>query len=132
MTAESDIRAALIAELRNDAALGVLVNRVYDGIPVKSSPPTLVVGECVGSDWGVKDKAGRELRIGITTEDDIETPARISSIMPLVDTAVQRLTGTVGLWQVGSLIMVRSRLLRTNAGRWNAVMDYRIRVLSAV
>ena len=55
---------------------------------------------------------------------------RISGIMPLVDAGVQRLSGTVAGWQIGSLVMIRSRLLRTNAGRWNAVMDYRIRVLA--
>ncbi len=129
MNAESDIRAALIAELRNDAALGAQVNRIYDAVPVKSTPPTLVMGECIGGDWGTKDKVGRELRLAITIEDDIETPTRISGIMPLADAAVHRLTGTIAGWQVGSLRLIRSRLLRTNAGRWNALMEYRIRVL---
>lgn len=130
MTAEYDIRAALIAELRADAALGAQVNRVHDGVPGKSAPPTLIVGDCTGSDWGTKDKGGRELRIALTIEDDIETPARIGSIMPLADAGVQRVTGMISGWQVGSLRLIRSRLLRTNAGRWNALMDYRIRVLA--
>ena len=130
MNAEYDIRGALIAELRGDVALTAQVNRIHDGEPDKATPPTMMVGECLGTDWAVKDKPGRELRIAITIEDDIETPTRISGIMPVTDAAVQRLTGTVAGWQVGSLRMVRSRLLRTNAGRWNALMDYRIRVLA--
>ena len=130
MNAESDIRAALIAELRADGALSAQVNRVYDGAPDKARPPMVVVGECIGTDWAVKDRPGREVRIGIVIEDEIETPVRISGIMPLVDAAVQRLSGTIAGWQIGSLVMIRSRLLRTNAGRWNAVMDYRIRVLA--
>ena len=36
MNAESDIRAALIAELRADAALAAQVNRIYDGAPDKA------------------------------------------------------------------------------------------------
>lgn len=132
MNAESDIRAALIAELRGDATLSGQVNRVYDGAPEKARPPMVVVGECQGSDWAVKDRPGRELRIGIVIEDEIETPVRISGIMPMVDAGVQRLAGTVAGWQIGSLVMIRSRLLRTNAGRWNAVMDYRIRVLADI
>jgi len=130
MNAEYDIRNALIAELRSDVVLSAQVNRVYDGFPVKATPPMLVVGDVLGGDWAVKDRPGRELRIGITIEDDIETPTRISTIMPLTDAAVQRLNGTVAGWQVGSLRMVRSRLLRSNRGRWNALMDYRIRVLA--
>lgn len=129
MNADSDIRAALVALLQADGTLNAQVNRVYDGPPAKASPPMVVVGDCIGSDWATKDKAGRELRLGLTIEDDRETPSRISTIMPLVDAAVQGLSGAIGAWQVGSLIMIRSRLVRNNAGRWVAVMDYRIRVL---
>lgn len=131
MTAEQDIRAAVLALLREDAALRAKVNRVHDGMPVKATPPTMVLGECSGSDWGCKDRPGRELRIAITIEDDLETTSRIGAILPLAEGAVQRLPGLVGGWQVGSLVLIRSRLLRTNAGRWNALMDYRIRVLAA-
>ncbi len=130
MNAEGDIRAAVIALLRGDAALGGQVNRVHDGTPVKATPPTLIVGECSGSDWGTKDKAGRELRLALTIEDDLETPARIGGIMPLADTAVRGLTGAVAGWRIGSLVLMRSRLLRTGAGRWNALLEYRIRVLA--
>lgn len=130
MNADSDIRAALVSLLRADSALNAQVNRVYDGTPAKASPPMLVVGDCIGSDWATKDKAGRELRLGLQVEDDRETPSRISAIMPLVDAAVQGLSGTIGAWHVGSLVMIRSRLVRGNAGRWVAVMDYRIRVLA--
>ncbi len=130
MNAESDIRAAVLAVLRADTALVALVNRVHDGFPAKATPPTLMVGDCTGSDWAVKDRPGRELRIALTIEDDRETSNRIGGIMPVVDAAVQGISGTVGSWQIGSLILVRSRLLRTNAGRWNALIDYRIRVLA--
>lgn len=129
MNADSEIRAALVALLQADAALAAQVNRVYDGPPAKATPPMAIVGDCIGSDWATKDKAGRELRLGLTVEDDRETPARISAIMPLVDAAVQGLSGTIGIWNVGSLVMIRSRLVRSTAGRWAAVMDYRVRVL---
>lgn len=65
MNADSDIRAALVALLQADGALNAQVNRVYDGAPAKASPPMVVVGDCIGSDWATKDKAGRELRLGV-------------------------------------------------------------------
>lgn len=130
MNAEGDIRAAVIALLQGDAGLGAQVNRVHDGTPVKASPPTLIVGECSGVDWGTKDKAGRELRLALTIEDDLETPARISGIMPLADAAVRGLPSTVAGWRIGSLVLMRSRLLRSGAGRWSALLEYRIRVLA--
>ncbi|MCH4152244.1 MAG: DUF3168 domain-containing protein [Sphingobium sp.] len=130
MNADADIRAALVSLLQGDAALNAQVNRVYDGEPAKATPPMLVVGDVLGSDWATKDKAGRELRLSLTVEDDRETPARISGIMPLADAAVRGLSGTIGAWRVGSLVMIRSRLVRNGAGRWVAVMDYRVRVLA--
>lgn len=130
MNAESDIRAAVLAELRGDAALMAAVNRIHDGTPIKATPPTVVIGECEGADWATKDRPGRELRIAITIEDDRETPTRIGGLLPMVDGAVQRLSGTVAGWRIGSLRMIRSRLLKGRNGRWNAVIDYRIRVLA--
>jgi len=140
MKAEQDIRAAVLAALRGDAALMAKVNRVHDGAPAKATPPTCVLGECSGTDWGCKDRPGREVRIVLTIEDDMESTSRISAILPVADAAVQSLPGTVpgaetgtgegAGWAIASLRPVRSRLLRTNAGRWNALLDYRIRVLA--
>lgn len=131
MKADHDMRAAVLALLRDDAALGARINRVHDGMPAKATPPMLVVGECGGTDWGCKDRPGREVRITLTVEDDIETTTRIGGILTLTDEVVQRLSGTVAGWSIASLRLVRSRLLRTNAGRWNGLMEYRIRVLAA-
>lgn len=131
MSAEAEMRAALLAALRADAALMARVNRVHDDPPLKASPPMVVVGECSGTDWGTKDRPGRELRMSVTIEDDRETQARIAGIMPLVEAAVGSLPGTVGIWQTGSLMLIRSRLYRTAAGRWVGLLEYRLRVLAA-
>jgi hypothetical protein len=132
MSAEQEIRAAVIAELQGDAVLGALVNRVYDGQPAKASPPNVSVGECAGSDWATKDKDGRELRIGITISDQTETATRIGQIMPLIEAAVRRVGGlAIGTWQIGSILLIRSRLVSLGEGRWSAIMDYRIRALQS-
>lgn len=130
MNGEYDIRAALLAQLRADEALMARVNHVYDEAPVKSTPPMIVLGPCTGDDWGTKDRPGRELRLGLTVEDDLETVSRISAIMPMIDAIVHRLPRVIAGWRTGSLRLIRSRLLRLNNGRWNGVMDYRIRVLA--
>lgn len=133
MSAENEVRAAIIALLRGDAAIGALINRVYDGVPAKSSTPTIAVSECSGSDWGSKDHDGRELRLGITISDQTETATRIGQIMPLVEAAVRRVgIALVGNWSIGSVVLVRSRIVPQSDGRWSAIMDYRLRALSTV
>lgn len=119
--------------IAGDAAIGALINRVYDGVPAKSSTPTIAVSECSGSDWGSKDHDGRELRLGITISDQTETATRIGQIMPLVEAAVRRVgIALVGNWSIGSVVLVRSRIVPQSDGRWSAIMDYRLRALSTV
>ncbi|MGE4429139.1 MAG: DUF3168 domain-containing protein [Sphingobium sp.] len=132
MNAESEIRAAVLALLRGDAELMARVNRIHDGAPVKATPPTLVLTECSSTDWGCKDRPGRDVRISMTIEDDLDAATRISGIMSLAEAAVERLASPIAGWRIGSLNLVRSRLLRTNAGRWNAVIQHRIRVLATM
>lgn len=133
MSAEIELRDAVLAQLRGDAALMALVNRVYDGDPVKATTPYILVGECAGSDWGTKNHAGRELRLGITIYDDTQTAARIGQILPLVHGALGQVAAAgTGTWRVGSLVLVRSRLFGRESGRWSALLDWRLRVLSTV
>ena len=64
MSGEIELRAALVGQLRGDAALNALVNRVHDGEPAKASPPTVVVGEALGKWTAVLDFRLRALRRG--------------------------------------------------------------------
>lgn len=131
MSAEQEIRAAMIAGLRGHSGLSALVNRVFDGPPVKASVPYVVVGEFSGTDWGTKDRPGRELRLALSIIDEGETPTRIGTILPLVGIAVQGVVAAgVAGWEMGSLVLVRSRLVASAPSKWSAVMDYRLRVLS--
>lgn len=129
--AEAAARAALVAALRGDAGLMARVNRVHDDPPGRAAPPFVAVGECTGADWGTKDRPGREVRLTVTVEDDRETASRLAETMPLVEAAMRRVPEAMAGWQAGSLVLVRSRLARTAAGRWVALFDYRLRVLAA-
>jgi Protein of unknown function (DUF3168) len=133
MSAEQEIRAAMIAGLRGDSALSALINRVFDGPPAKASVPYVVVGECSGTDWSTKDVPGRELRLAFTIVDEGETPARIGAIMPRLEAAAHAVVmGGIAGWDMGSFVLVRSRLVASAPGKWSAVMDYRLRVLSVI
>lgn len=132
MSAEVAIRAAVIAALREEAALMAMAQGVHDGEPGRAAAPYAHVGECLGSDWGGKDVEGRELRltIGLTVAE--ETPGRLAEMMPRVEPAL----GAAGVrdgWRIVSAGLLRSRVARSGgagAGAgWRAVMDYRLRVV---
>jgi Protein of unknown function (DUF3168) len=132
MSAEQDFRSAIIARLQSDISLKPLVNHVYDGAPVAASPPYIVVGEVIGTDWGTKDREGRELRLAIMLYDAMEKPARLAALVPIVQANMHHI-GSFGVngWDIGSLVLIRSNLVASTAGKWTAVLDFRLRVLRA-
>lgn len=126
-SAESVVRAGVIAALRGVDGL----NGVYAGPPVKATPPYAELGELLGIDWSVKDRAGRELRLLVTVRDAGDTPARIEPLVAAVSAAIEALPRVLDGWHVASLVLVRSRLGGAAPGRWSASVEYRVRVLAA-
>ncbi|MDF0486786.1 DUF3168 domain-containing protein [Sphingomonas sp. H39-1-10] len=127
MSAESLVQAALLAALKDIAGL----NGVFEGPPVKATPPYAEIGETLSGDWSVKDRDGRELRMAVTIRDAAETPARVQALAAGAVAAIEALPRDLGAWRIASLAFVRSRLLRPAPGRWSAVIEYRVRMLAA-
>lgn len=127
MSAEMAVRAGVLTALQGDAALAALLNGVWDGVPVKASAPFAVVGECLGSDWGTKDRPGREVRVTLTVQDRREGGGGLAEMLALADAAVKRVV--VPGYEVGTVALLRSRVVRGREDGWRAVVDYRVRVL---
>lgn len=124
---EMAVRGAVLEALRGDAALAAMLNGVWDGPPVKASAPYVVLGECIGSDWGTKDRAGREVRVAMTVQDKRENADGLAALLALVDAAARRVT--VPGCEMGAVALLRSRVLRARDEGWRAVVEYRVRVL---
>jgi hypothetical protein len=133
MSAEWAVRAAMLAALNGNAALGSLLNGIYDGPPVKASAPYALIGDGIGSDWGTKDADGCEVRITLSLFDKMETPARLAQIMGRADAVVRGLHGPVDGgaegWRIVGVALIRSRTARAADQGWSSVIDYRMRVL---
>jgi hypothetical protein len=127
MSAEGVVQAALLAALRGVAGL----NGVFEGPPVKATPPYAEIGETLSGDWSVKDRDGRELRLVVTVRDVGELSARAQALGDAVGAAIAGVPRDLGAWRMASMVFVRSRLLRPAPGRWSVVMEYRVRVLAA-
>ncbi len=127
MSAERVVQAAALARLRAVAGL----NGAYLAPPVKATVPFAELGDVLSIDWSVKDRAGRELRLGVTVCDAGETPARVQLLAEGVCDAIEGLPRDLDGWRVASVTLVRSRVAGGPAGRWTATVEYRVRVLAA-
>lgn len=127
MSAASVVQAAVLSALRGIAGL----NGVYAGPPLKATPPYAELGELLGADWSVKDRAGRELRLLVTVRDAGEGAARAQALADAVGAAVEALPRDLVGWRVASVVLLRARTGGGPAGRWSASVEYRVRVLAA-
>lgn len=128
MSAELAIRGAVIEALRGDMALMDRLNGLFDGAPARASAPYAVVGECLGADWGAKDVDGRELRLSISLHDAGPTPVRLAPLMARIDPVLRAAIAADG-WRIVTARLLRSRVARNGTEAWQAVVDYRIRVV---
>ncbi len=126
-SAESVVQAAALAALRAVAGL----NGVYLAPPVKATPPYAELGDLLSSDWSVKDRAGRELRLAVTVRDAGESNARAQTLAGAVGAAIEGLPRDLDGWRVASVVLLRSRVRGGPPGRWSATVEYRVRVLEA-
>ncbi len=119
------MRAAVLARLRERVA----VTRVFEGAGVKGTVPFLSVREWAVANWGTKDRAGRELRIGVVVRDEGESGARAAMLAAEAEAALLSLPSVPG-WRLVTAVPVRSVLLQEGAGRWAALVDVRVRIMA--
>lgn len=119
------MRAAVLARLRAQVA----VTRVFESAAEKGTVPFLTLREWSESDWGTKDRAGRELRIGVAVRDAGEGGARAATLAAEAQAALLSLPGVAG-WRVVTAVPMRNALLSESAGRWSALVDVRVRIMA--
>lgn len=129
MSAAAVLRAAALTQLRS--AIGTQANRVFDGPGAVATPPHVELREATASDWGTKDRVGREVRIGVAVRDAGDTPARCQALADAVEGALEALPRDLPGWRIASVVPVRAVLLPEGAGRWAALIDVRFRMLAA-
>lgn len=128
--------AAMLAALRADAAFGGMLNGVFEGPAVQATAPYAELGELLATDWGAKALAGMELRPAIIIRDRAEGPARLHALAAAADAAMAAIPAALGTpegaaWQIASLALLRSRIIRDGPGAWVAIVEHRVRIFQA-
>jgi hypothetical protein len=127
--AEGALRARALQLLAADDMLAGMVHGIFDGIPPRASAPYVAVGPAEGSDWGTKDRTGREIRltltlVGVGCAIDDRAAAR-------VDAVAAALRGPMDGWSVVGARTVRTRFTFARDGGWRHDISVRCRCLAA-
>ena len=117
------------------APLMALLNGVYAGTPVQAAPPYAVLSESLGSEWGSKSEAGREMLLGLTFYARAQDSIRIAAALRVAEQALEQLPARHDGWQIVTARPIRTRIAGSaqlmKGGGWAALMDVRMRLLAA-
>jgi len=132
MSADNELHLAIRAALLAAPSLAGAINGVFEGTPVKASPPYAELGEMLATDWGTKDSAGRELRTSLIIRDRAERPLRLHALAVAAEDAIAALAPALSGWRIISIALIRSRIVRDGPGQWVALIEHRFRLLAEV
>ncbi|MEH3102164.1 DUF3168 domain-containing protein [Sphingomonas adhaesiva] len=128
MSGVAVLRAAVLARLRGDPA--VAAHRVVEGAGARAAAvPFVVLRDVAATDWGTKDRDGREVRVSLAVRDEGESGARAEAIGAAVEASLLAMPRTLSGWRVVTVVPVRAALLHEGGQRWAALVDVRCRML---
>lgn len=127
---EMQFRRDLLGWLADDAELAAGLNAVAEEAPASAPPPWLALSASAATDWGAKDRAGREVRVAFELTCRGDDPATLA----VLSAALERRIATLPAAQEGYRVVVtqflRSRAQR-RAGNLRAVLaEWRFLILA--
>lgn len=126
---ESLLRAALIDWLRSDPQLTAL-NAIEEESPLKASVPWLGIAASAASDWGTKDRAGREVRIAFELIARGDDPGTGFALAQAVEQRIAALPSQQPQFAIASTRFIRSRAERRARNMRALLLEYRFRLLA--
>lgn len=130
MSLEQGFAKAVIDFLARDPALVAQVNGVFHRAPAQIAAPYVVLDDVLATDWGTKDRAGREVRLAFIIRDGSDEAAPVAAIAAALEARLAAMPAQGAGFRLVSLTAMRSRTLRVGA-LWTTTLDYRARILQS-
>ena len=125
---ENHLRAALIDWLRTDPALSEL-NAIEEESPLSASPPWLGIAASASSDWGTKDRGGREIRVAFELESRSDETLADTELLTAIERRVLDLPPFHSHFELASIRFLRARSERRDFNVRGALLEFRFRLL---
>ncbi|MEO1220357.1 MAG: DUF3168 domain-containing protein, partial [Pseudomonadota bacterium] len=105
---ENHLRAELVTWLRDDPEL-LAINAIEEEAPVRASAPWLGIAASASTDWGTKDRPGREVRIAIELESRADEPEADGPLLNAIERRVLNLPPFHSNFELASVHFLRAR-----------------------
>lgn len=126
---ENFLRAELIDWLRADPALAAL-NAIEEEAPVTASAPWLGIAASASTDWGTKDRPGREVRIALELESRADEADTDGLLVAAIEQRVLSLPPFHSGFELASIRFLRARSEERDGNLRGALLEFRFRIFT--
>ena len=126
---ENDLRAALISWLRDDPELAS-INTIEEEAPVRASAPWLGIAASASTDWGTKERPGREVRIAIELESRADEADADGQLVDAIERRVLDLPVFHAGFELASIRFLRARSEEREGNLRGALLEFRFRIFA--
>ena len=127
---ENRLRSDLIQWLRDDPELAA-INAIEEESPLRASPPWLGLSASASTDWGTKDRSGREIRVALELETRTDDPAADAERLQAIESRVFELPAFPERYELASIHFLRARSEQRANNRRGALLEFRFRLFHA-
>ncbi|EAQ28343.1 hypothetical protein NAP1_12128 [Erythrobacter sp. NAP1] len=126
---ENFLRRELIDWLRADPAL-TQINAIEEEAPITASAPWLGIAASASTDWGTKDRPGREVRIALELESRADEADADGLLVAAIEQRVLDLPPFQTEFEVASIRFLRSRSEERANNLRGALLEFRFRIFA--
>lgn len=126
---ETQLRASLLQWLSADPLLANEINTFAEEAPLSATPPWLGIVASASTDWGCKDRSGREVRIALELTIRSDEPASGSSLVTAIDKRIDTMPAAQDGFEIVTSRFLRARAERRPRNLRAILLEYRFRLL---
>ncbi len=126
---ENFLRAELVNWLRTDPGLAS-INAIEEEAPVSASAPWLGIAASASTDWGTKDRPGREVRIAIELESRADEPEADGPLLSAIESRVLDLPPFHSGFELASIRFLRARSEERAGNLRGSLLEFRFRIFA--
>lgn len=132
MSAEWELRGAVLSALRSNSEIMARVNGVFDERPITATAPYIELLSSISNDWSSKSFQGREVRLSIALMSAAQESAPDLSAAEFIHQVLLNLPNNIPQheprYKIINIIFDRTRTRHDADNRWTILIDYRVRI----
>lgn len=127
---EIALRASLISWLAADSTLSSQLNSITEEAPAKAALPWLAIAASASTDWGAKERLGRETRIALELHCRGDRPDTAAILVRALEDRIRSMPDQQDGFEMASCLFLRARTEQRAGNVRSILTEYRFRVLA--